>query len=266
MALARWVKSHGKRLAGAAARDMRLRHVSTKQGRIALERRLVKQLGDKFSVRGLLTLSRVGRKTSGVEPSGIRGPTLPKQLPAVCLATELWLSEGSPTHHILHMLRQLRAARSVPRALLVHQLRNFDDSCMDALIAVLKRHPRIFALNIGEAAKNLSRAALHRFVGHLQSPLGARIACLYLCDTHTPKDIRESARAAIGKARREATEAKARAILAEGAPKAVVCARRLVPWRCPHVWAELERCNHGHNNVRWAMSTWKPKTSWKVLA
>ena len=95
---------------------------------------------------------------------------LPRRLPAVCLATSLGLDPHSPSTHIVHVLRQLRGSTYAPRSLLVHQLKHFDDACLDALLMVLARQPRIFALNIGEATGGLSPAALERLIRHLQSP------------------------------------------------------------------------------------------------
>ena len=117
----------------------------------------------------------------------------------------------------------------------------------------------------------LSYGALERLVAHLQSPFGARIVCLYLCDTATPIWAKAAVKAATGRRRREATEAEARAILADGkaSPQALRSARRLVPWRDPHVWAALANAplpsDATGTNVKWAMPTWHPKTPWSAL-
>ena len=68
----------------------------------------------------------------------------------------------------------------------------------------------------------MSPAALERLIRHLQSPYGAKIACLYLCDTKTPVWVRTAARVATGQPRRKATEAQSCSAMQ---------ARALRPWR-----------------------------------
>ena len=262
MAKARWALAN-RTLSGAPARDVRLKlHCPTKEGRLTLERRLRREV-----VCGQCTPVTVA--TLGA-PEGDRPPKLRMKLPAVCLPESLGLQKRSSSRHIVAALRQLRDSTSAPRSLLVHELDHFDDDCLDALLAVLVRQPRIFALNIGEATRNLSESALEGLVRHLQSSHGARIACLYLGDTTTPKWALAAALAATGSVQRKATEAQARAILADGksSRKALQSARKLVPWRDPHVWAELDKAPLPSTgaNVKWGMPTWHPKSSWPALA
>jgi len=80
-------------------------------------------------------------------------------MPAVCLINSLGLHPHSPSPHIVHALRRLRGSNTAPYSLLVHQLRNFDDDCLDALLAVLKRHPRIFC---AEHWRSHARAIVRR--------------------------------------------------------------------------------------------------------
>ena len=259
VAKARWALANGT-LSGAPARDVRLKqYSSTKPGRLALEKRMRREVD-----RGQCTPVTIA---TGCAPEGDRPPKLRKNLPAVCQPSSLGLHKYSSSRHIVSALRQLRDSTSAPYTLLVNALDNFDDDCLDALLAVLVRQPRIFALNIGESTKGLSASALERLVRHLQSSHGGRIACLYVCDTNTPVWVREAARTFTGAARRKATEAKARAILADGkASRSVIrSARRLVPWRDPHVWAELNNVKWATDNVKWAMPTWHPKSSWPAL-
>ena len=263
LARARWVKAN-KTLSGAPARDARLPGVLTKAKRMSVEKSVQQTLGH--------NLCRPVNSATGGAPEGFRPPKLPRRLPAVCLATSLGLDPHSPSTHIVHVLRQLRGSTYAPRSLLVHQLKHFDDACLDALLMVLARQPRIFALNIGEATGSLSPAALERLIRHLQSPYGAKIACLYLCDTKTPVWVRNAARVATGLPRRKATEAQARAILATrtASRQALQSARDLVPWRDPRVWRELAEAplpsDATGTNVRWAMPTWHPKKAWPELA
>lgn len=233
VARALWARLN-KTLSGAPARSKRLSACSSRETRVKVARTIERQLG------GLNDPINVA---TGAPPlaCGGRLPLLRRNMPAVCLINSLGLHPHSPSPHIVHALRRLRGSNTAPYSLLVHQLRNFDDDCLDALLAVLKRHPRIFALNIGEATRGLSCGALERLIAHLQSPFGARISCLFLCDTATPSWAQAAAKAATGRERRVATEAQARAILANGkaSPQALRSAWRLVPWRDPQVWAAL---------------------------
>jgi len=261
VAKARWALAN-RTLSGAPARDVRLKQLCpTKAGRLTLEKRLRREV-----TGGQCTPVTVA---TGDPPGGGRPPKLRKRLPAVCHPSSLGLHKYSSSRHIVSALRQLRDSTSAPYTLLVYELAHFDDDCLDALLAVLVRQSRIFGLNIGEATRGLSASALERLVRHLRSSHGARIACLYLCDTRTPKWALEEAAAATGKVQRKATEAQARAILADGKPsrKALQSARKLVPWRNPHVWAELANAPVPPTgaNVKWAMPTWHPKSSWPEL-
>jgi|MEHZ01.5.fsa_nt_MEHZ011356133.1_4 hypothetical protein len=193
-----------------------------------------------------------------------------KRLPAVCFASSLGLDKGSSIKHIVNVFRQLRESTTAPHSLLIYNLKNFNDECLDALLAVLRRQPRIFALNIGEATSRLSLAALDRLVAHLNSSHGARIACLYLGDTGVAEHARIAARAATGARRRKETEAIAWSILVaeeSTSKRARERARWLVPWRNPHVWRELDSAPgvDAGNTTKWAMPTWHPKKYWKEL-
>lgn len=264
VARASWTRLN-KTVSGAPARSTRLSACSSRETRVKVARTIERQLGG-----GLYNSVNVA---TGAPPLAVGGclPILRRKIPAVCLIDALGLHPHSPSPHIVHALRRLRGSNSPPYSLLVHQLRNFDDDCLDALLAVLKRHPRICALNIGEATRGLSYGALERLVAHLQSPFGARIVCLYLCDTATPIWAKAAVKAATGRRRREATEAEARAILADGkaSPQALRSAWRLVPWRDPQVWAALANAplpsDATGTNVKWAMPTWHPKTPWSAL-
>ena len=263
VARASWARLN-KTLSGAPARSIRLGACSSRETRVKVARSIERQLGG---------LNKPINAATGAPPlaGGGRLPVLRRKMPAVCLIDSLGLHPHSPSPHIVHALRRLRGSNSPPYSLLVHQLRNFDDECLDALLAVLKRHSRIFALNIGEATRGLSCGALERLVAHLQSPFGARIVCLFLCDKATPTWARAAAKAATGRDRRNATEAQARAMLAnsKASPQGLRSARRLVPWRDPQVWAELANAplppDTTSSNVKWAMPTWHPKKPWSEL-
>ena len=262
MAKARWALAN-RTLSGGAARNVRLKQLCpTKAGRLTLEKRLRREVGG--------NLSNPVTVATGGAPEGDRPPKLRKRLPAVCHPRNLGLQKYSSSQHIVSALRQLRDSTSAPYTLLLNELAHFNDDCLDALLAVLVRQSRIFGLNIGEATRHLSASAIERLVRHLQSSHGARIACLYLGDTTTPRWALAAALAATGSVQRKATEAQARAILADGKPsrRALQSARKLVPWRDPHVWAELANAPTGRDdgaNVKWAMPTWHPKKSWPAL-
>ena len=249
-------------LSGAPARSKRLKGAG-RDARVKVARTIERQLGG--GLNGPINA------TTGAPPVALGGrlPRLDRNIPAVCLIASLGLRPHSPSPHIVYALRRLRGRSTAPYALLVHYLQNFNDDCLDALLAVLKRHRRIFALNIGEATRRLSRDALDRLIAHLRSPLGARIVCLFLCDKATPSWARAAAKEATGWDRRSATEAQARAILAKGSPQALRSARKMVPWRDPQVWRELENAplpsDTTGTNVKWAMPTWHPKTPWSEL-
>ena len=145
IARARWARQHRVTVSGASAASLRFKGKPKLQQR-ALQAKLQKMLGADSSLTSI-TLRCDGEQA---RPVNTLRSSLPQQLPAVCLAEQLGLRETSSQAAIIKAFRELRARRSdqVPHVLLVHELVHFDDACLEALLAVLRRHAKIFALNL----------------------------------------------------------------------------------------------------------------------
>merc|ERR1711879_710561 len=110
--------------------------------------------------------------------------------------------------------------------LLLFTLDNFTPACLPPLLRVLQAK-NIFSLNLGEAGKRLQQVDYKLLLTHLESPAGAKLVTIYLCDASCPQQVRSAARKLVGKERRIKTEEEARQLVRDGKADA---ARARVPW------------------------------------
>lgn len=204
--------------------------------------------------------------------------TMRQQLPLIAHAKDLALGTEASTADICRALKAVRNRpnHQTPRVLFLNDCAKFDDSCINALLSLLRRKPRILAINIGDdAGKCVTNEGWQALLSYARGPGGARLPCQYLSDTHCAAEIRHELVDLVGKARRESTEADARKLIDEagackliddeaGARKLIEQARRLVPWRCPRLHAALQ-AEEQDACVRWGKPTWHPKSTWSAL-
>lgn len=182
------------------------------------------------------------------------------RVPVVVNLSALNLESESPPRSVVAALCWLADKPDPVHVLLLNGLASFDRSCLEALLKLLERKS-IFILNLGEAGA-LKSADYDMLLEWLRKDWGARLISVYLDDTLCPKKKRNAAIEAVGKSRREVTEAQARLLLKEGKLEQ---ARLLVPWRDPAVHQAVNTCAQVDTAARWGHATWRPKTHWEEL-
>lgn len=154
----------------------------------------------------------------------------------------------------------------------------FTDECMDALVKLLHKYPRIVSINLGEKEK-VSPTGWQTLVDGLRAPKSGVIAA-WVDKVNAPQDTVEDVRAAI-RQRRFEKEAVARSLLSqaevlEGQEQLEMLkqATQAAPWRAWRVWwmgkwqRGVWQCvldSKDPVDTWWSKPAWHPKCGWAAF-